>query len=113
MSTLLKQIIQFYKELLQNTLKLFDRSSEESRQFADVIYSYERRVVNDGFNINGGEVKGQIEKLGKLKVELSSIALYETINAMFPKTKDSTEVWIEDFDKLRAIARVVSSTDAT
>lgn len=107
------KIVQLYKELLQNTLKLFDRSSEKVRHVAEAIYNYERRIVSDAYYINGGEVKGEIVRLEKLKKELHSLAIFDTINGMFPKTKDSTEIWIEDFDKLRALARVISTTDLT
>lgn len=111
-----KRAIDAYKELLQNVIRLFDSLSDhtQARQFADTIYNYEKRLVNDALYYSDGDhVHGGTVKLGQIKMELSTVAVYETIKAVFPKLKlsDSTEIWVEDYEMLKAVSKVVSTTD--
>lgn len=112
-----KRAIDVYKELLQNVIRLFDSLSDhyQARQFADTIYNYEKRLVNDALYYSEGDsFEGGVVKMGQIKMELPTIAVYETIKAVFPKLRisDNTEIWIDDYEMLKAVSRVVSTTDA-
>lgn len=104
-------------ELLSNVFKLFDHTSEEARKFAKVVYNYEKRIVKDAYYLNKETLmtSGEIVKLGSLRTDVSSLAVYDTIRLIFTKTKlnDDTDIWVQDLDKLKETSRIVSSTEAS
>uniref|UniRef100_A0A336M5P6 CSON009438 protein n=1 Tax=Culicoides sonorensis TaxID=179676 RepID=A0A336M5P6_CULSO len=110
------EIIQSYLELLANVFKLFDRTSEEAKKFAKIIYNYEKRIVKDAYYLNK-EIpsSGEIIQLGRLVQEVSSLGVYDTIKVVFSKTRlpDSADIWVEDLEKLKEVSRIVSSTEAS
>lgn len=112
-----KKAIDAYKELLQNVIRLIESLTDhyQARQFADTVYNYEKRLVNDALYFSEGDnLEGGVVRLGQIKLELSTIAVYETIKAVFPKLRisESTEIWVEDYEMLKAVSRVVSTTDS-
>lgn len=115
-TNLFLQIIQSYLEFLINVFKLFDRTSEEAKKFAKIVYNYEKRIVKDAYYLSK-EVPstGEIIKLGRLVQDVSSLAVYDTVKVVFSKTRlnDSTEIWVEDLDKLKEVSRIVSSTESS
>ncbi|XP_063704868.1 protein gone early [Culicoides brevitarsis] len=110
------EIIQSYLEFLANVFKLFDRTSEEAKKFAKIVYNYEKRIVKDAYYLNK-EVPstGEIIQLGRLFQDVSSLAVYDTVKTIFSKTRlsDTTDIWVEDLDKLKEASRIVSSTEAS
>lgn len=110
------QIIKSYLEFLTNVFKLFDRTSEEAKKFAKIVYNYEKRIVKDAYYLSK-EIPstGEIIQLSRLAQEVSSLAVYDTIKVIFSKTRlpDTTDIWVEDLEKLKEVSRIVSSTESS
>ncbi|XP_055915562.1 protein gone early [Eupeodes corollae] len=109
------EVVVAYKMLLRDFAINMGVVTQEAELFADEIFHYEKRIVNNILSVQSSSQRrlNEIKTIQEIKVIAPSLPIFESLQAIFPQIKitDETEVLVRDLDVLHEMSIVVSTSD--
>ncbi|XP_037927153.1 protein gone early isoform X2 [Hermetia illucens] len=109
------KIVKAYKMLLRDFAINMGLVVEDAKLFANGVFHYEQRIVSEIQlrQETSDNEQNQIRTLGEVKKIAPSLPIFESVQAIFSKTKitEKTEVLVRNVDTLETMSIIVSTSD--
>ncbi|XP_055840885.1 protein gone early [Episyrphus balteatus] len=109
------EVVVAYKMLLRDFAINMGVVTQEAELFADEIFHYEKRIVNNILSVQSSSQRrlNEIKTIQEIKNIAPSLPVFESLQAIFPQIKitDDTEILVRDVDVLHEMSIVVSTSD--